>query len=140
MKANFSFKSIALMALATLFSLQLSARKNDGQLVYNSLEENGVKVGQMVYKKEGNSLSNYMKYNYKYDNKQRMIESEMQKWNASLNHWENNTLITYTYEGKTVTTSYHKWDSKKKEYVLQPEMTVTMDYIHQVTHDNENLS
>ena len=30
---------------------------------------------------------------------------------------------------KTVgkTTEYYKWNSKKKEYILVPEMTVTMD-------------
>ncbi|KAB5004397.1 DUF3836 domain-containing protein, partial [Bacteroides thetaiotaomicron] len=35
--------------------------------------------------------------------------------------------INYTYEGKTVTTNYYKWNNKKRAYVLVPEMTVTMD-------------
>ena len=35
--------------------------------------------------------------------------------------------INYTYEGKTVTTNYYKWNAKKQAYVLVPEMTVTMD-------------
>lgn len=28
---------------------------------------------------------------------------------------------------KSMTTEYYKWNSKKKEYILVPEMTVTMD-------------
>ena len=68
-----------------------------------------------------------MKYNYKYDDQKRMTESETQKWNASKNNWQSDLRVTYTYSGKTVTTSYYKWDSKKKTFVLAPEMTVTMD-------------
>lgn len=35
--------------------------------------------------------------------------------------------IQYAYKGKTVTTNYYKWNTKKRAYVLVPEMTVTMD-------------
>ena len=35
--------------------------------------------------------------------------------------------IRYTYGNKSMTTEYYKWNSKKKEYILVPEMTVTMD-------------
>ena len=31
------------------------------------------------------------------------------------------------YEGKQVTTTYYKWNKNKKEFVLVPSMTVTMD-------------
>ena len=84
-------------------------------------------VGQTVYKMDGNTLANYMKYNYKYDDNKRMIESEALKWNNSKDAWEKDLRINYTYEDKTVTTNYYKWNAKKQAYVLVPEMTVTMD-------------
>ena len=68
-----------------------------------------------------------MKYNYKYDDNKRMIESEALKWNNSKDAWEKDLRINYTYEGKTVTTNYYKWNAKKQAYVLVPEMTVTID-------------
>ena len=43
------------------------------------------------------------------------------------NRWENDLCIRYTYGNKSMTTEYYKWNSKKKEYILVPEMTVTMD-------------
>ena len=52
---------------------------------------------------------------------------EQQKWNSNKNRWENNLCIRYTYGNKSMTTEYYKWNSKKKEYILVPEMTVTMD-------------
>ena len=84
-------------------------------------------VGQTVYKMYGNTLANYMKYNYKYDDNKRMTESEALKWDSNKDEWVKNLRINYIYEGKTVTTNYYKWNAKKRAYVLVPEMTVTMD-------------
>ena len=100
---------------------------NKSNLIYNSEEVNGMKVAETVYKMDGSTLANYMKYNYKYDDNKRMIESETLKWNSTKEEWEKDLRINYTYEGKTVTTNYYKWNNKKRAYVLVPEMTVTMD-------------
>ena len=118
MKAKVSLKMLVLSAVLLVASLATSARSYDGQLIYNPIEENGVTVGQTVYKMDGSTLANYMKYNYKYDNKKRMIESEAMKWNSSKDEWQKDLRINYIYEGKTVTTNYYKWNAKKKAYVL----------------------
>ena len=127
MKTKVSLKMFVLSVVLHMTSFVASARSYDGQLVYNPVEENGVMVGQTVYKMNGSTLANYMKYNYKYDDNKRMIESETLKWNSTKEEWEKDLRINYTYEGKTVTTNYYKWNNKKRAYVLVPEMTVTMD-------------
>ncbi|WP_291582894.1 DUF3836 domain-containing protein [Bacteroides sp.] len=127
MKVNVSIRTIALSVVLFAGSLTASAHNNDRNLIYNSEEKDGVMVEQTVYKKEGAALANYMKYNYKYNDQKRMTESEALKWNTESQKWENSLRITYTYEGKTVTTNYYKWNSKKNAYILVPEMTVTMD-------------
>ncbi len=127
MKTKVSLKMFVLSVVLLMTSFVASARSYDGQLVYNPVEENGVMVGQTVYKMHGSTLANYMKYNYKYDDNKRMIESETLKWNSTKEEWEKDLRINYTYEGKTVTTNYYKWNNKKRAYVLVPEMTVTMD-------------
>lgn len=43
------------------------------------------------------------------------------------NRWDNDLCIRYTYDSKSITTEYYKWNAKKKTFVLVPEMTVTMD-------------
>jgi hypothetical protein len=88
---------------------------------------NGMKVAETVYKMDGNTLANYMKYNYKYDDQNRMTESEALKWNSTKNTWGKDMCIRYAYQGKTMTTTYYKWNNKKGEYILVPEMTVIMD-------------
>lgn len=124
---NRIFKTAVLSAVLLVSSITVCARNYDNNLIYNSEEENGMLVGQTVYKMEGSSLANYMKYNYKYDTNKRMIESQTMKWNSYKNNWENDLLVRYTYEGKTVTTNYYKWNNRKQEFILAPEMTVTMD-------------
>ena len=84
MKAKVSLKMFVLSAALLVVSLATSARSYDNQLIYNPIEENGMTVGQTVYKMDGNTLANYMKYNYKYDDNKRMIESEALKWNSSI--------------------------------------------------------
>ena len=74
MKAKVSLKMFVLSAALLVVSLATSARSYDNQLIYNPIEENGMTVGQTVYKMDGNTLANYMKYNYKYDDNKRMIE------------------------------------------------------------------
>ena len=127
MKTTGFLKTVALSAVLLVSSVAVSARNYDNNLIYNSEEENGMLIGQTVYKKEGSSLANYMKYNYKYDDNKRMIESQTMKWNSNKNNWENDLLVRYTYEGKTITTNYYKWNNLKSEFILAPEMTVTMD-------------
>lgn len=127
MEAKVFFKSATLVIVLLMSSLVASARSYDGNLIYNSEEKDGIMVGQTVYKMDDGTLSNYMKYSYKYDDSQRMTESETQKWNNHKNKWENDLRINYAYTGKTITTNYYKWSSKSDSYVLVPEMTVTMD-------------
>lgn len=127
MKTKAFIQSAVFVFTLLISSLTVSARSYDNNLIYNSEEKDGVMVGQTVYKMEGGALANYMKYNYTYDDSQRMTESETQKWDSSTNKWANDLRINYTYAGKTITTNYFKWNKKKNNYVLAPEMTVTMD-------------
>lgn len=126
MKTKVSVKTMIISALLLVCGMNLSA-DNKSNLIYNSEEVNGLKVAETVYKMDGSTLSNYMKYNYKYDEQQRMTESEALKWDAVSNKWVNDMCIRYAYQGKTVITTYYKWNKKKGDYILLPEMTVTMD-------------
>ena len=126
MKTKVFLKTVALSAVILFGGIAASAA-NKNNLIYNSEEKDGVMVGQTVYKMDGGTLANYMKHSYKYDNQKRMTESETMKWNSGKNAWENDIRVCYAYQGKTLTTTYYKWNNKQKAYVLVPEMTVTMD-------------
>jgi hypothetical protein len=47
MKAKVSLKMFVLSAALLIASFTASARNNDGQLIYNPIEENGMTVGRL---------------------------------------------------------------------------------------------
>ncbi|MFA6813621.1 MAG: DUF3836 domain-containing protein [Bacteroidaceae bacterium] len=127
MKTKKLIKTLACLIIILLGSLTVSAHNNNGQLIYNSQEQNGKVIGQTIYKMNNDVLSNYMKYDYQYNANNQMIENKSMKWDSESNNWINDLRINYTYEGKTVTTHYYKWDNSNKSFKLIPDMTVSMD-------------
>ncbi len=127
MKALNLMKIVIAVVIAFIANVTIYASNPDNNLIYNAEEVNGMKVAETVYKMDGNMLTNYMKYNYKYDENKQMTENLSQKWNNVKNRWDNDLCIRYTYDNKSITTEYYKWNAKKKTFVLLPEMTVTMD-------------
>ena len=127
MKTMSIMKTLLVTAVIMISNVTISARTAESNLVYNAEEVNGVKVAETVYKRNGDMLTNYMKYNQKYDDNQQMTENLSQKWNEDEKTLENDLCIRYTYDSKSITTKYYKWIPKKHTFVLIPSMTVTMD-------------
>lgn len=127
MKALNLMKIVIAVVIAFIANVTIYASTPDNNLIYNAEEVNGMKVAETVYKMDGNMLTNYMKYNYKYDENKQMTENLSQKWNSTKNRWDNDLCIRYTYDSKSITTEYYRWNAKKKTFVLVPEMTITMD-------------
>ena len=121
------FKTMLPFVMLFIANATLHAISNpQNNLVYNTEKVGDLVVSETILKLEDGLLSNFMKHNYQYDANNQRTEDETQKWNSSKNRWENDLCIRYIYNDNSVTTEYYKWNKKKKEYILVPEMTVTM--------------
>jgi len=118
------FNVLLVVAMLFIANLHINAQNN---LIRNTEEKDGVIVSETVFKLEGGALSNYMKHNYKYDENKQKIEDETLKWDGVRDEWKKDLCIRYVYTDTTITTEYYKWDKKKKDYVIVPKMTVTMN-------------
>ena len=116
----------AILIIAMLFIGNVTMNAQNG-LIRNTEEVDGLIVSETIFKMEGESLTHYMKHNYKYDESKQKIEDEAMKWNSTKETWEKDLCIRYTYTEKSITTEYYKWNKKKKDYIIVPEMTITMD-------------
>lgn len=116
--------SILLMGMLIIGNLPSNAQNN---LIRNTEEVDGLVVSETIYKMEGDGLTNYMKHLYKYDENKQRTEDEALKWNGVKETWEKDLCIRYTYTDTSITTEYYKWNKKKKDYIIVPEMTITMD-------------
>ena len=118
------FKAILVIAMLFIGNVTMNAQNG---LIRNTKEVDGLIVSETIFKMENDALINYMQHNYKYDENKQKIEDEALKWNASKETWEKDLCIRYTYTEKSITTEYYKWNKKKKDYIIVPEMTITMD-------------
>ena len=118
------FSTLLVIAVLFIANLPMNAQNN---LIRNTEEKDGLIVAETVFRLEEGTLINYMKHNYKYDDNKQRIEDEAMKWNAVKEEWVKDLCIRYSYTEKSITTEYYKWNKKKKDYILVPEMTVTMD-------------
>ena len=126
MKAMNFLKSIFVVACIFVANLTISANNPEADLIYNTEEVNGVKMSETVYKMNEGILTNYEKYSYKYNDNKQVVENTLQKWDATRNDWRNYMRINYSYVGSDVTIEYYKWNNAKKDFILVPEMTVTV--------------
>ena len=118
------FSTLFMIAVLFIANLPMNAQNN---LIRNAEEKDGLIVTETVFRLEEGTLINYMKHNYKYDDNKQRIEDEAMKWNGVKEEWVKDLCIRYSYTEKSITTEYYKWNKKKKDYVLVPEMTITMD-------------
>lgn len=126
MKAMNFLKSVFVVACIFVANLTISANTPEANLIYNTEEVDGIKMSETVYKMNEGILTNYEKYNYKYNDNKQVIESTLMKWDATRNDWRNHMCIKYSYAGDNVTIEYYKWNKGKKDFILVPEMTVTV--------------
>lgn len=111
---------IAVIALGSLSSV--SAKTNiSNNIIYNLEERDGILVGQTLYKQEGKTLTQYLKYNYVYNNQNKIVENNIEKWDAEQNKWVNGLTMRYNYDGQNVSIKSYKWDNDRNNYQLLPE-------------------
>ena len=127
MKKMNLLKSLFVTVFVFAANLTVFANSPETELIYNTEEIDGEKMSETVYKMNEGILTNFEKYNYKYNDQKQVVENILQKWDASKGEWRNSMCIKYTYNDKNTTIQYYRWNESKQDYILVPQMTVTMN-------------
>lgn len=112
---------VAVMLIGSIFTV--SAKTSVNNIVYNIQEKNGMMVGQTLYKQEGKTLTQYLRYSYVYNNEHKIVENNIEKWDSQKQEWVNGLTTKYSYEGQNIVTKTYKWNNDKKAYQLMPSKT-----------------
>ena len=84
---------------------------------YNTVMNGEQVESQMVYKVEdGKYLHNHLKYNFKYDADNRVIQKEALKWNEIEQAFERYYCLNYNYSQTGVDLEYALWSSETNTY------------------------
>lgn len=108
-----------MITAATILLASLNASNNGSGYVYNTEDSEDVVTATVVYKKSesGKYLSRHLKYNYTYDEQQRLVKKEAFKWNTYSEEWEKSHCLNYAYNASGYSIEYALWDKSESDYV-----------------------
>lgn len=117
-----SMMTLVLVCICSLTAFAVSPKN----YIYDTKTENGKVISKTVFSENQGFLSQEVKYDFVYDETDRVIQKKACKWNDTSRKWEPYYLMTYSYpeEGHNITCDYAVWDKKKKSYCLN---CVTME-------------
>ncbi len=116
MKATNLFKAtvVTLTIMASAMTLQVQAQDS---FITNEVKNSEQQVvSKTVFRKDGAYLYRHTRYDYTYDDQQRLTGEKMAKWNAVNEAWEPYSKRTYEYNEKTLTICYARWNKAHKAY------------------------
>ena len=123
MKTMNVFKALALavITLVNLLNTQAMAQNN---FITNEEVKNNLVVSRTIYKQDGNYLHNHMRYEFTYDEQNRLISKTASKWDGTVDKWIPYFQMTYRYEANEVIMSYARWSESQETFSKDKKETV----------------
>lgn len=123
MKTTVFFRMIVLVAMTITGIANTDLRAQESNFVTNEVKEGDLVTSKVIYRMDG-SLHRHMKYDFSYDNQNRITGKEAFKWDGSHEKWVPYFKITYLYGGSEITMEYARWNERRKAYIDSVEKTV----------------
>lgn len=124
MKAKGLFRAVVLVAIFIVSGTNSFMKAQEKNFVTNEEVVNNIVKSRTVYRLSEGTLYHHMKYDFTYDDQNRMTSREAFKWDAQNNSWSPFFMITYTYSEKEMAVQYARWNQKSKSYDLAMEKSV----------------
>jgi Zn-finger domain-containing protein len=108
-----------IITAATILWATLNAAGGSSEgYAYNTEMEGDRVAAQYVYKQSecGKYLSQHLKYNFEYDEQQRLVKKEVLKWDAAAEKWRKSYCLHYVYDMLGYSVEYALWNDSEKDY------------------------
>lgn len=100
----------AVMAMAT-------SAGSISNFAYNSVINDGKVESQTVHEVQNQKyLQPHLKYNYTYDEQNRLIQKEVLKWNKQVQKYDKDRCLTITYDTDETAVEYAFWNAGTNAY------------------------
>lgn len=117
----FTALALAVITLVNLLNTQAMAQNN---FITNEEVKNNLVVSRTIYKQDGNYLHNHMRYEFTYDEQNRLISKTASKWDGTVDKWIPYFQMTYRYEANEVIMSYARWSESQETFSKDKKETV----------------
>lgn len=123
MKTMNVFKALAfaVISLVSLLSTEVKAQDN---FITNEEVKNNLVVSRTIYKQDGNYLYNHLRYEFAYDEQNRLVCKTATKWDGATDKWVPYFQMTYRYEANEIIMSYARWDESRETFSKDKKQTV----------------
>ena len=115
MKTTNLFKAIAFVAMI-IVSVMNSEVKAQDNFITNEEVKNDLVVAKTIFKQDGTYLYNHMRYEFTYDNENRLTGKTASKWDSLKSRWTPYFRMSYQYENNEIIMSYARWNKAHKAY------------------------
>ena len=115
MKTTNLFKAAAFVAMV-IVSVMNSEVKAQENFITNEEVKNDLVVAKTIFKQDGTYLYNHMRYEFTYDNENRLTGKIASKWDGSKDKWIPYFKMSYQYDNDEITMSYARWNEKHRAY------------------------
>ena len=115
MKTTNLFKAIAFVAMI-IVSVMNSEVKAQDNFITNEEVKNDLVVAKTIFKQDGTYLYNHMRYEFTYDNENRLTGKTASKWDSLQSRWTPYFKMSYQYENNEIIMSYGRWNKAHKAY------------------------
>ena len=115
MKTTNLFKAVAFVAMI-IVSVMNSEVKAQDNFITNEEVKNDLVVSKTIFRQDGAYLHNHMRYEFTYDNENRLTGKIASKWDGTKEQWMPYFKMSYQYAGNEITMSYARWNQSHKAY------------------------
>ncbi len=116
MKATNLFRALAFSVLALVSLCGTIEAKAQDNFITNEEVKNNLVVSRTIYKQEGSYLHNYLRYEFAYDEQDRLVSKTAVKWDGAVDEWKPYFQMTYRYEVGEIVMSYARWNESTHSY------------------------
>ena len=115
MKTSNLFKAVVLVAMmvASVVNSEVKAQDN---FITNEEVSGELVTSKTIFRKDGAYLYKHIRYNFTYDNQNRLTGKEASKWDAIKEEWAPYFKLTYQYDDKEITMNYARWNESRKAF------------------------
>lgn len=115
--------TITATTIMSLFMNIAGSADSDNRFAYNAEMQDGKVSAIVTYDNSGKYLAAKTRKQYTYDAQDRVVRTEVKKWNSTKQEWENYICMNYSYQDGSTMLDMNVWKDSENDYVQTQRMT-----------------
>ena len=116
MKTTSLFKAVAFVAMVIVSVMNSEVKAQENNFITNEEVKNELVVAKTIFKKDGSQLYRHIRYEFTYDDQNRLTGKQASKWDGAREEWMPYFKMSYQYSNNEITMLYARWNDSHKAF------------------------